>query len=248
MQKTIDLNADVGEGFATDAALLPYLTSANIACGAHAGGRAVFLQTAAACLQHGVAIGAHPGFADIANFGRLPLPWNPTQIYDLLMPQLELAATCCAAVGAALVHVKPHGALYNMSAADPNLASCIAKVVYDFCPRLVLVGLSGSHSVMQGNAAGLKAAHEAFADRAYLADGSLAPRSQNGAVLTHESEVAKQVLGLVLENKAYVAQGEAVPVVADTLCLHGDGPHAVQFAQFIHHTLAQHGIGLKAFQ
>ena len=248
MQKTIDLNADVGEGYATDAALLPYLSSANIACGAHAGSRAVFLQTAAACLHHGVAVGAHPGFADRANFGRLPLPWSPTIIYDLLMPQLEIAANCCEQLGVRLHHVKPHGALYNMSAADAELAACIAAVVYGFSPGLVLVGLSGSHSVVQSKAAGLRVAHEAFADRAYLADGTLAPRSQKGAVLTNESDVAKQVLSLVLENKAYTADGEAVPVVADTICLHGDGPHAVGFAQFIHFTLRQHGIGFKANQ
>nr|MCU0374966.1 LamB/YcsF family protein [Chitinophagaceae bacterium] len=122
MQQTIDINADVGEGFDTDAALLPYLSSANIACGAHAGSRAIFLQTATACRLYGVAIGAHPGFEDRANFGRLPQPWDPIKIYDLLMPQLELAATCCEAAGAALVYVKPHGALYNMSAADESLA------------------------------------------------------------------------------------------------------------------------------
>lgn len=248
MLNTIDLNADVGEGFATDAALLPYLTSASIACGAHAGSRAIFLQTAAACRQYGVAIGAHPGFVDRANFGRLPQPWDPLKIYDLLMPQLELAATCCEAAGAALVYVKPHGALYNMSAADESLAAWIARVIYGFNPKLVLVGLSGSHSVMQANAAGLKVAHEAFADRAYMANGSLAPRNQPGAVLTGEGEVAKQVVGLVAEKKAYTITGEAVPVAADTICLHGDGPHAVKFAQFIHQTLAQHGIGLKAFQ
>jgi UPF0271 protein len=247
MQQTIDINADVGEGFDTDAALLPYLSSANIACGAHAGSRAIFLQTATACLQHGVAVGAHPGFADKANFGRHQQPWTPAQIYDLLMPQLELAANCCAALGATLVHVKPHGALYNQSAADAALASCIARVVYGFSPQLVLVGLSGSHSVVQARALGLRVANEAFADRAYLANGSIAPRSQQGAVLASEGDVAKQVLGLILENKVHTATGEALHLTADTLCLHGDGPHAVQFAQFIYQTLKQHGIRLKAF-
>lgn len=243
---TIDLNADVGEGLPTDAALLPFISSANIACGYHAGNTDTIRKTIELCLLNGVAIGAHPSFADRPNFGRtemnLPLP----EIKKLVTEQLQIIQQVCSEMGAVLHHVKPHGALYNMSARQPKLAECIAESVQAFNPSLILFGLSGSHSIAEGVMAGLTTAAEVFADRTYLPDGSLTPRSMPNALITSEEEALAQALMLVTHQKVIASNGEVVELLAETVCLHGDGPHAVSFARKIHEYFIQHGIRIQA--
>ena len=173
----IDLNCDLGEGFPTDADLMPLISSANIACGFHAGDVNTMRHTIRLALQHGVAIGAHPGFADKANFGRTMVPLTPDQVYQLIREQLVLFSNIAQEEGAVVRHIKPHGALYNAAAQSQEWASAIAKAVYDFDPNLILFGLSGSVSIQAAHALGLQTANEVFADRTYQADGTLTPRN-----------------------------------------------------------------------
>jgi UPF0271 protein len=243
---TIDLNADVGEGLSTDAALMPFISSANIACGYHAGDIDTMRKTVDLCLENGVAVGAHPSFNDRPNFGRNEIILSPKDIKDLIYNQLSALLNVCREAGAELNHVKPHGALYNMSARDGRLARTIAETVYDFNPNLKLFGLSGSHSIAEGVMAGLTTVAEVFADRTYQPDGSLTPRSQSNALILNEDDAIKQALMLVAESRVMVAQGGYIPVQAETICLHGDGPHAVSFARIIHQTFSARGIIIRA--
>lgn len=250
MQPTIDVNADVGEGMPTDDALIPLISSANIACGYHAGDAATIATTIDLCKQHGVAIGAHPGFADKANFGRtdMMLP-TPDAWYQLITEQLSIMQEACNRAGASMVHVKPHGALYNMSARLPEIAHIIAQAVYDFNPHLLLYGLAGSHSITAAKAIGLKTVDEFFADRTYQPDGSLTPRTQNNALITDDNVAMQQALNIAMHGKVTAVDGGIIhPAVGfyKSICLHGDGAHAISFAQHIVHTFQQSGINIKA--
>jgi len=244
--KTIDFNADVGEGLASDADLLPFISSANIACGYHAGDADTMRRTVELCLQHGVAIGAHPSFADKVNFGRTEMKLPLSEIKQLISAQLHLMENICSEMGATLHHVKPHGALYNMSARDPKIAGAIAESVHAFNPNLILFGLSGSHSVAEGVMAGLTTAAEVFADRSYQPDGSLTPRSQPKALITTEEDAALQAAMMVTEQKVRAVDGTMVNLIAETICLHGDGPHAVSFARKLHQLFTSRGISIQA--
>jgi len=249
MTMRIDLNADVGEGFTeTDAALIPLLTSANIACGGHAGDMNTMSASVALCRVHGVAVGAHPSYPDKEGFGRREMTMDVRELRAALIAQIDAIATVAAAAGTRLRHVKPHGALYNRAAADPYLAKVVAEAVRDVDPSLLLVGLAGSCLPAAGRAAGLRALGEGFADRRYTAQGFLLPRSERGAVLDHPDEVREQVISLVLDGSVVSSCGNTVALDVDTLCLHGDGPHAIAFARLVRESLLGAGVTFGAIE
>jgi UPF0271 protein len=243
----VDLNCDLGEGAGHDEELMPLISSANIACGAHAGDEATMRATVALALRHGVAIGAHPGFADRANFGRIELPVTPGEVRGLVQEQVLRLQLLVRGAGARLVHVKPHGALYNMAARDARLARAVAQAVYEVDPRLVLFGLAGSQLVAAGEACGLAVAQEVFADRTYQADGSLTPRARPDAMITDEAAAVAQVRRMVREGWVRATDGREVSIQADTICVHGDGEHAVGFARRLRVELAAAGITIGSF-
>lgn len=229
----IDLNCDMGEGMPNDAALMPFISSANIACGFHAGDEYTMETTVKLCKDFGVRIGAHPSFPDRANFGRTMMEMSPEEIYKMVREQIQVLHKHASAQGEKIHHVKPHGALYNASAKDPAIAKAIAHAVFDEDPNLLLFGLSGSYSLAAAEAMGLKTAHEVFGDRAYQADGSLVPRNQAHACLDQTEEVIHQVKRMVQKGEVQAISGEIIPLRIDTICLHGDGPHALEFAKAI---------------
>lgn len=242
---TIDVNCDMGEGMPHDAAIMPFISSANIACGFHAGDRYIMRTTIDLCLEHEVAIGAHPGFRDKKNFGRTPMKLNQTELYDLITNQLQDLFAICKEKDAALHHVKPHGALYNMAARDQEMSKTIAQAVYDFNSKLVYYGLSGSFMISEARKIGLHTASEVFADRTYQQDGSLTPRDSEQALIDDENITIKQVLMMIKEKKVLTVDKAHLPIQAETICIHGDGKFATQFAKAIHHQLKKEGIEIK---
>ena len=243
----MDLNADVGESFGAytlgeDAALMRVITSANVACGFHAGDPGVMRETVALARQHGVAVGAHPGFADLAGFGRREIRMEPREVEDLLVYQIGALAGVAAAQGVRLQHVKPHGALYNMAARDASLADAIARAVASIDRSLILFGLPGSQLVDAGRRAGLRTANEAFADRAYRADGSLVPRTRPGAVIHDVETVVARAVTMARERAVTSVDGTRVPVQVDTICVHGDTPDAATLAARIRAALEGAGV------
>jgi UPF0271 protein len=239
----IDLNADLGEGM-DDAAILPFLTSANVACGLHAGGPEVMDRTVALALEKGVRVGAHPGYADRANFGRTDQQLAERDLRALILYQLGAIDAIVRARRGRLSHVKTHGAMYNRAARDRDLARAIAETVRDFDRNLVLVGLAGSFQIEAARSAGLNAAGEAFADRRYLPDGSLMPRSQTGAVLHDPAEAAAQALRIVQEKAVIAAGGTRLSIDAQTLCMHGDTQGAAEIARAVRKTLESAGVAI----
>jgi UPF0271 protein len=243
---TLDFNCDLGEGCGNDAAIVPLVSSASIACGAHAGDAATMRETASLCQAHGVAIGAHPSFEDREHFGRRELETPPEAIEACVRRQVEALAEVCARLGAPLRHVKPHGALYNLAARDRAVADAIVRAVRAVDPSLILYGLAGSCLTEAGAAAGLAIAHEVFAERAYDADGRLAPRGSPGAVIADLDASLAQVRLLLREGVVVARDGSRVPLRADTLCLHGDRPDAPAFARALRDALAAEGVRIRA--
>ncbi|MFM7857871.1 MAG: 5-oxoprolinase subunit PxpA [Flammeovirgaceae bacterium] len=243
---TVDLNCDMGEGMPNDASIMPFISSANIACGYHAGDAQTIKDTIALCLRHQVAIGAHPGFDDKPNFGRTNMKLTSKELYDLITLQLFIIDSACRKQSAVMHHVKPHGALYNMAAKDEAMSRTIAQAVFDFNPKLIYYGLSGSHMISQANLVGIKTASEVFADRTYQPDGSLTPRTEKNALIESEEESLSQVMKMVKESKVVDVTGKPISIKADTICLHGDGEHAAAFASAIYHRLKSEGIKIKA--
>ncbi len=248
---TLDLNCDMGESYGAwrmgdDAAVLPLVSSANIACGFHGGDPGTMRQTVALALQHGVALGAHPSLPDLAGFGRRVMQFSPQEAYDAVVYQIGALAGVAASQGARLHHVKAHGALYNMAACDPTLARAICAAVRDVDPGLLLYGLAGSAWIEQGRAAGLRVAQEVFADRSYQDDGSLTARQQPGAMITDPAQAVAQVLQMVREGSVTSVSGKTVRLQADTLCIHGDQPGAADFARAIRQALQTAGIAVRA--
>jgi 5-oxoprolinase (ATP-hydrolysing) subunit A len=233
----IDINCDLGEGTGNDEAIMPFITSANIACGYHAGNEETMQSTMLLAKQHGVNIGVHPSFFDRVNFGRTEMKTTPAGVYQLVTEQLALFKKRAEAAGAHIHHVKPHGALYNMAARDTSLAKAVAQAVKDFDANLVLFGLSGSVSISEANALGLKTWSEVFADRTYQDNGSLTPRSQPNALIEDEEKAVAQVLQMVQKGTVTSVSGREVPIVAETVCIHGDGRQAVPFAKRLFQTL-----------
>ncbi|WP_115718172.1 5-oxoprolinase subunit PxpA [Gallaecimonas mangrovi] len=242
----IDFNADLGEGAAFDEELLTLVSSANISCGFHAGNVALTAKTIDLALANGVAIGAHPSFDDKANFGRTNMALSTGEVFDLVLFQCAGFKALVEARGGVLHHVKPHGALYNQAAKDATLALAIAKAVKTLDPAIKLYGLAGSQSLIQAQRVGLSAVSEVFADRRYLADGSLKPRSQAGAVLEHDNDVEAQVLAMVTQGQVTADNGQTVNLAADTLCLHGDNQHALRLAKRLREKLDTLNIAVGA--
>jgi UPF0271 protein len=246
----IDLNADVGESFGpwpmgADEALIPLVSSVNIACGAHAGDPATILRAVELAARHGAAIGAHPGYPDLAGFGRRDLAMTAADLRASLIVQIGAIQAAARVIGSTVRHVKPHGALYNRAARDPVIAATIAAAIRDLDPGLILVGLAGSGSIAAGRAAGLAVGEEAFADRRYEADGSLRSRLLPGALLEAEA-AAEQALGIVRDGSVITADGTRLTVRADTICIHGDSPDAVGIARAVIAALGDGGIRIEA--
>ena len=244
--RSVDINCDMGESFGAwrtgdDDALLPHITSANVACGFHAGDPSVMRRTVRTAAEHGVAVGAHPGFPDLAGFGRRRMDIAPDALYDLVVYQIGALLGHCRAAGVPLVHVKPHGALYNMAAADAGVADVIAAAVRDVDPRLVLFGLAGGELLGAAERAGLRGASEVFADRAYEPDGSLTPRGRPDATIGDPAAAAARVLRMVAHGVVETTAGTQLPVRAETICVHGDGTHAAAIARAVRVALEREG-------
>ncbi len=235
----IDLNCDLGEGGAEDEALMAWVTSVNVACGGHAGDRATMLRTVRWAANRGVAVGAHPGYEDRESFGRRELHLPASAIETLVYEQVSRLAEL-----APVHHVKPHGALYNQSARHPAMAEAIVNAIGRVDRGLVVYGLSGGALVEAGRSAGLAVAHEVFADRSYEPDGSLTPRDQAGAVHRSVETALAQVLQLVTRGEVVSRAGVAVRLRADTVCIHSDTPHALEFARELHQALRREGVRL----
>ncbi|HTJ93218.1 MAG TPA: 5-oxoprolinase subunit PxpA [Pararobbsia sp.] len=242
----IDLNADLGEGCDSDEALLDLVSSANIACGWHAGGADIMRASVAAAVARGVAIGAHPSFNDPANFGRTEMNLPPAEIYAGVLYQLGALSAFARAAGGRVAHLKPHGAMYNQAARNAEMADAIAAAVRDFDPSIAVFGLANAELIAAARRAGLVAVEEAFADRGYRADGSLVPRSQPGALLDDEDVVLERTIAMIRERRVQAVDGQWVPLNAQTICLHGDGPHALAFARRIRERLDQEHIQVSA--
>lgn len=235
----IDLNCDMGEGIGNDEAIMPYINSANIACGFHAGNGNIIRRTIDLALKYNVHIGAHPSFRDKENFGRKEMNMPSGKLYAILLEQLIKIDLIAKEEGARLHHVKPHGALYNMAARDEQVATIIAQVIKDFNDELVLYGLCNSAMISEASAIGLKTANEVFADRTYQHDGSLTPRSQSNALIEDAEQSVQQVLQMINEGTVTTITGMIIPMSADTVCIHGDGKHAVSFAKKIRQALQE---------
>jgi UPF0271 protein len=233
--RSLDLNADVGEGCGSDDALFAYVTSANIACGAHAGDERIMTETVRRAIRHGVAIGAHPSFPDREHFGRVEMQRSLADVYRDVQSQLDALVRIARREGARVGHVKPHGALYNMAARDMMLADAIARAVRDYDASLALVGLAGSASIRAARNAGVRAVEEVFADRGYANDGTLLPRGTPGALVEDAEQAAAQAL-------EFVRRG-----FGETICLHGDGPRALEFARRVRAALEEAGIHVRPF-
>jgi UPF0271 protein len=248
----IDLNADLGEGYGAytlgdDAALLDIVTSANVACGFHAGDPSIMVATARAAKARGVALGAHPGFDDLRGFGRRVIRATPGEIEADVAYQIGALQACAALAGHRVTHVKAHGALANLSNAEAGVARAIVRAVRGVDPGLVVMVMPGLEAERAAEAAGLAVVREIYADRAYAEDGQLAPRSQAGAVITDPVEVAERTRRMVEEGALLTLSGRRIPVAIDTVCVHGDDPHAVATAGAVRRTLEEAGFTLAPF-
>jgi len=247
MSLMVDLNADLGESFGTyklglDEELLNHITSANIACGFHAGDYMVMQKTVRMAVSKNVAVGAHPGFPDLQGFGRRNMQLTPEEVRNLVIYQIGALQAFAKAEGTQLKHVKPHGALYNMAATDYELAKAIAEAMKKVAPDAILLALANSDMVKAAQDVGIKVAQETFADRAYNPDGTLVPRSIPGAVIHDPTQATKRALKMVLEGKVTAIDSQEVPIVADSICVHGDNPEAVELASEIRKGLEQAGV------
>ena len=239
-----DLNCDMGEGMANEALIMPFISSANIACGFHAGNSDIIRKTMDLALKYQVKIGAHPSFRDKENFGRREMQLPADKLYAIMLEQLIKIDIIAKEKGAALHHVKPHGALYNMAARDRTVAATIATAIKDFNEDLVLYGLSGSAMIEEAQALGLKTASEVFADRSYQDDGTLTPRSEPGALIDTEEKSIAQVWLMIRQGQVLSLNGKLVPIKAETICIHGDNRQAVFFARKLYSILQQNNIAI----
>ena len=248
---TIDVNCDMGESYGAwkmgaDAAVMPFVSSANIACGFHGGDPATIRGTVRLAVDHGVAIGAHPSLPDLQGFGRRVMKISPQDMYDLVVYQAGAVEAFARAAGARLHHVKCHGALYNMAANDEALAEAMARAVRDLGGGVMLYALSNSKMMEVAQRSGLRVAGEVFADRGYADDGTLAPRGTRGAMIEDAGVAAERAVAMVEKRVVTSLSGKAIPVSPDTLCLHGDQPGAVAFAQAIRKAFAEHHVDVAA--
>lgn len=249
----VDLNADIGESFGAwkkgmDAEVLDFVTSANIACGWHAGDPVTMENTLRIAKNKGVAVGAHPGYPDLLGFGRRNLNASPAEVKSYVTYQIGAFYAFAKAAGLEIQHVKPHGAMYNMAAKDIRLASAIASAVKEFDSSLILMGLSGSRLIEAAEEIGLKTANEVFADRAYEEDGTLVARTKEGAMITDEELAIKRVAGMVKNGTVEAITGKMIALKCDSVCVHGDNPKAVAFVKKIADTFRADGIEVKALR
>ncbi|WP_053218513.1 5-oxoprolinase subunit PxpA [Virgibacillus senegalensis] len=247
--KAVDINCDMGESFGiytigNDQKVIHSITSANIACGFHAGDPATMAETVRLCIDHHVKIGAHPGLPDLNGFGRRNMQVTPDEAYQLILYQTGALSAFVQAYGTRLSHVKPHGALYNEAARNQSIADAIAKAVADFDPDLTLFALSGSKLAQAGEQAGLTVAHEVFADRTYRDDGTLTPRREPNALITEEKQAIDQVIQMVKFQSVTSNTGKTIPIHADTVCIHGDNVQAPDFAHRLNERFQKEGIPL----
>ena len=246
MSLSIDLNADLGEGAGHDEQLLALVSSANIACGVHAGSLAIMRETLLAAQERGVAVGAHPGFDDRENFGRREIALKWDELFELVRSQLESFGTVAQSLGLRVQHVKPHGALYNMAAREERVADAIVQAIKGVDEHLILFAPAPSALSRVAEASELQVAREVFADRNYMADGSLVPRDHPQALLHDPEAAANRVFRMLNEDKVQAIDGSDVHVEADTICVHGDTPHAVEFARELRICLHQSGVVISA--
>src|SRR5262245_35832496 len=250
MSARVDLNCDMGESFGAyrigaDDDVFPFITSANVACGFHGGDPTVMRTTLSKARERGVAVGAHPGFPDLIGFGRRNMDVTPDDAYDLVVYQVGALMGFARAAGIELQHVKAHGALYNMAAAKPELAAAIARAVRDVDRQLVLFGLPGSHLISEGKSAGLRTAGEAFADRNYMSDGSLVSRKRADAQVHDADEAVRRAIRMIRDGVVTPVDGDDIRIDVETICIHGDGPHAAEFARRLRSEFEASGIAVK---
>ncbi len=246
----VDLNCDLGESFGRytlglDDKVIPLVSSCNIACGMHAGDPMVMQRTVKLAAQSGVAVGAHPGYPDLQGFGRRDLNLSPDEAYSFLLYQIGALSAFCAANGTRLHHVKPHGQLYNRCAVDGPFAQAVAAAVHDFDDELVLVGLAGSKLIRAGHDAGLQTAGEFFADRNYTEDGTLVNRREWNALITDEKAAIERLCKVIRNGAVKTITGKVIPMKADTICVHGDNEHALEFISLCRERLGEAGIDIK---
>lgn len=249
----VDLNSDLGESFGSytigmDHAIIPYVSSVNIACGWHAGDPLVMAETVKSAMANGAGLGAHPGYPDLMGFGRRNLAVTPAEVKAYTLYQLGALQAFVKAAKGNLQHLKPHGAMYNMAATDAKLAQAIAEAIYEAAPEVILLGLANSEMIKAGKGIGLKVAQEVFADRAYQANGTLVPRSQPGAVIHDAEEAIARVVTMVKKGEVTAITGEKVEMKADSICVHGDNPEAVEFVKRIRSTLESEGVTVTALK
>lgn len=249
--KQVDLNCDLGESFGNyhlgmDEEVLPFITSANVACGFHASDPSVMSKTVAMAKKSTVCVGAHPGFPDLMGFGRRPMQVTPEEAKVYVQYQVGALSAFCKAAKVPLCHVKPHGALYNMAGKDYALAKAICEGIAEIDENLILLALSGSEMVKAAAAAGLRVASEVFADRAYEEDGSLVSRAKPGSIITDDDEAIRRAVGMVRDGEVLSITGKKVPIQADSICVHGDNPKALAFVSKIHAALVAEGIQLSS--
>lgn len=247
MRNTVDLNSDLGESFGAytigmDDEVIKLVSSANIACGFHASDPVVMKKTVERAVAAGIGIGAHPGFYDLMGFGRRNMNISPAEAYAYVTYQLGALSAFCRQQGAKIDHVKPHGALYNMAGKDYELAKGICRAIYDFEPNLILLGLSGSRMINAGRDMGLLCANEFFADRAYEDDGSLRSRTKEGAMIEDENEAIERVVKVVKTGYVTTYSGKELKLRIDSICVHGDNAHALEFVRTIRERLTDEGI------
>lgn len=250
--RNMDINCDMGEqthlyvyDVEKDLALLQYISSVNLACGFHAGDAYTMHVLVEAAIQHKIAIGAHPSFPDKENFGRTAMQLSPEMIYDIVLYQIGALHAFVKIYGSRLHHVKAHGALYNMAAVNRPVANAICNAIKDFDARLMVYGLSGSEMISSAQHLGLQTASEVFADRRYNNDGTLMPRTESNALINNEHDALQQVLQVVQQGTVTSAGEATVPIKAETICIHGDGPHALPFAASINNMLKQHHVSIQ---
>lgn len=238
----------MGEGAGNDGIIMPYLSSVNISCGYHAGNIETIIETVLLAKKHHVAIGAHPSFPDKENFGRTEMHLPIEKIYEIVSLQVELLMEITRVAGMKLHHVKPHGALYNMAAKDLFIAKAIASAVKDMDTELVVYGLSGSNLITEAKSIGLATASEVFADRTYQDNGSLTPRNVRGALIEDPQKALSQILQMVKEGIVTTVSGKQISIVAETICIHGDGKHAVKFATYINEELKKENFHIRILE
>lgn len=250
MANHVDLNSDLGESFGAytigqDELVMNYISSANIACGYHAGDHNVIQRTVKKATEKNVSLGAHPGLQDLIGFGRRPMEIDPEEVFNLVVYQVGAVDTFAKINGNRLNHVKPHGALYNMAAKNREISQAIAEAVNKINPNLILFGLAGSELIEMGKKVGLTVAEEVFADRTYQADGSLTSRKLKNAMVEHADEAISRVIRMVKEGKVEAVDGTDIAIQADTICIHGDEPKSLEFAKKLHNALTAQGISIE---